>query len=102
MSKGTDTMPLTIVAQITAQPGKEALLRRELEKLVAPTRQEAGCIRYDLHVDTTAPGVFLFYETWETRALWQAHMNADHLAQYMAATEGAVAAFVLHEMTKIA
>ncbi len=95
-------MPLTILAQITAAPGQEALVRAELEKLVPITRAEAGCQQYDLHVDTTAPGVFVFYETWDDRELWQAHMNAPHLAAYMAATEGKVASFVLNEMTKIA
>ena len=30
------------------------------------------------------------------------HMNAPHLAAYLEATEGAVAEFTLHEMTKIA
>ncbi|MGC1496612.1 MAG: putative quinol monooxygenase [Sulfitobacter sp.] len=95
-------MPLTILAQITATPGKEAFLRTELEKLVAPTRVEDGCIQYDLHVDNDAPGFFVFYENWETRELWQAHMNAPHLATYMKATDGAVASFVLNEMTLIA
>ncbi|MEM8741723.1 MAG: putative quinol monooxygenase [Pseudomonadota bacterium] len=95
-------MPLTILAQITAAPGKEDLVRAELETLVPITRGEQGCLQYDLHVDTDAPGFFVFYETWESRALWQAHMNAPHLAAYMAATDGAVSSFVLNEMTKIA
>lgn len=95
-------MPLTIVGQITAAPGKEQLVRQELEKLVPITRQEAGCIQYDLHVDNGNPGYFLFFENWETRDLWQTHMNADHLKNYMAATDGAVTDFVLHEMTEIA
>ncbi len=44
----------------------------------------------------------MFYETWESRELWQAHMNAPHLAAYQEATDGRVAEFTLHEMTKIA
>ncbi|MGD1923012.1 MAG: putative quinol monooxygenase [Paracoccaceae bacterium] len=95
-------MALTILAQITAAKGKEALVRAELEKLVPITQAEAGCVQYDLHVDNENPGFFVFYETWESRELWQTHMNAAHLAAYMAATEGAVDAFVLNEMTKIA
>lgn len=94
-------MPLTILAQITAVTGKEDLVRAELEKLIDITRAEAGCIQYDLHIDNDAPGFFVFYETWENRDLWQTHMNAPHLAQYMAATDGAVSSFVLNEMTKI-
>lgn len=95
-------MALTILAQITAVPGKEALVRAELEKLVDITRSEAGCIQYDLHVDNDNPGFFAFYENWESRELWQTHMNAPHLTAYGTATEGAVATFTLNEMQQIA
>ena len=95
-------MPLTILAQITAAEGKEDLVRAELEKLVAPTRAEQGCLQYDLHVDTGNPGFFMFYENWESRDLWQVHMNAPHLKAYVQATDGAIKAFVLNEMTKVA
>ena len=95
-------MALTILAQITATPGKETLVRNELEKLIDITRAEKGCLQYDLHVDNEDPGFFIFYENWESRALWQTHMGAPHLAAYMAATEGAVDSFLLNEMTKIA
>ncbi len=94
-------MALTILAQITAVPGKEDLVRAELQKLVPITRAEQGCIQYDLHVDNENPGFFVFYENWETRALWQTHMSAPHLAAYMAATDGAVSDFVLNEMSVI-
>lgn len=94
-------MALTILAQVTALPNKEALVETELKKLVDPTRAEAGCIQYDLHKDNSNPGFFVFYETWESRDLWQTHMKAPHLATYMAATEGAVAEFTLNEMTVI-
>ncbi len=95
-------MPLTIVAQITAAAGRHDLVRRELEKLVDVTRAEPGCLQYDLHADNENPCFFLLYENWESRALWQTHMNAPHLAAYATATQGAVAAFTLNEMTKIA
>jgi quinol monooxygenase YgiN len=95
-------MSLTIVAQITAAPGKEALVRSELEKLVEITRAEEGCEQYDLHRDNENPCLFMFYENWTSRDLWQQHMGAPHLAAYLAATEGAVSNFVLNEMTKIA
>ncbi|WP_270726262.1 putative quinol monooxygenase [Shimia sp. Alg240-R146] len=94
-------MSLTILAQITAAAGKEALVEDELKKLIDITRAEKGCINYDLHQDNENPGLFVFYENWESRELWQTHMNAPHLAAYMAATDGAVDSFVLNEMTKI-
>ena len=91
---------LTIVAHITAKPDKIDLVKAELEKLVPVTRSEQGCIQYDLHHDNENPAHFMFYENWENRDLWQAHMNAPHLTAYMEATDGAVEEFVLHEMTQ--
>ena len=92
---------LTIVANIHARADRIDLVRVELEKLIAITRAEEGCLQYDLHQDNENPAHFLFYENWESRELWQAHMNAPHLAAYMAATEGAVETFTLNEMALI-
>jgi quinol monooxygenase YgiN len=92
---------LTIVANITANADKVELVKAELLKLIETTRAEDGCVQYDLHQDNKDPAHFLFYENWESRELWQAHMNAQHLQDYMAATDGAVAEFTLSEMTKI-
>ena len=90
---------LTIVANIIANPDKVDLVKTELEKLIGVTRAEEGCINYDLHQDNENPAHFMFYENWASRELWQAHMGNQHLRDYMAATEGAVAQFTLNEMT---
>lgn len=92
---------LTIVANIKAAPGKIDLVKAELEKLIPITRAEAGCIQYDLHQDNDNPAHFMFYENWESRELWQAHMSAQQLSDYMSATEGAIANFMLNEMTHV-
>lgn len=93
---------LTIVANITAKADKIDLVKAELEKLIPLTRAEEGCINYDLHQDNEDPAHFLFYENWESRDLWQAHMENQHLKDYLAAAENAVEEFTLNEMTKIA
>ena len=93
---------LTIVAHIHARPDKIDLIKSELEKLIPITRGESGCIQYDLHQDNENPAYFMFFENWESRELWQDHMNAPHLAAYAQATDGAVAEFTLNEMTHTA
>ncbi|MEM9143134.1 MAG: putative quinol monooxygenase [Bacteroidota bacterium] len=92
---------LTIVAQIFAKPEKRELVKSELLKLIPPTLAEKGCINYDLHQDNEDPNLFLFYENWESRELWQAHMENTHLAEYAKATEGAVAKWTVNEMVPI-
>ncbi len=93
--------PLTIVAKIHAKASHRDLVKQELLKLIAPTLQEEGCINYDLHQDHSNTNLFLFYENWENRALWQAHMKSKHIEAYAKATEGAVEAFDLYEMAAV-
>jgi quinol monooxygenase YgiN len=94
-------MALIILAQITAVPGKEDALRAALNGLLAPTRAEAGCVVYDLHVDNTDPAFFMFYEIWESREAWLRHMESPHLKAHGSASEGMVAKVVLNEMTRL-
>ncbi|MGB6219970.1 putative quinol monooxygenase [Haloferula sp.] len=95
------SQPLTIVANIHAHPDKIELVKAELVKLIAVSLKDPGCINYDLHQDNENPNHFMFYENWESRELWQAHMDTPHLAAYVKATEGAVAEFTLNEMSRI-
>lgn len=93
---------LTIVAHITAKADRVELVKAELMKLIDITRSEAGCVQYDLHQDNERPAHFMFFENWDSRELWQKHMSAPHLQRMKAATEGAIEAFALHEMTMVA
>lgn len=92
---------LTVVAKILAKKGKVDLVKSELLKLIDATMAEEGCINYDLHQDNENPNLFLFYENWTNRDLWQKHMESAHLNEYSKVTEGAVEEFQLFEMTQI-
>ena len=93
---------LTIVANIKANADQIDLVKAELLKLIDITRAEEGYINYDLHQDNDNPAHVLFYENWESRELWQMHMNNQHLKEYMAATDGAVEELTVNEMTRAA
>jgi quinol monooxygenase YgiN len=92
---------LTIIARILAKAEKRELVKTELLKLIDITRAEKGCINYNLHQDNENENLFLFYENWKSRELWQIHMQNTHLADYMKSTDGAVDEFILNEMTAI-
>lgn len=94
-------MALTIVASIEAVPEKSDLVKAALEKLIAPTLAEDGCLQYDLHQDNENPALFLFFENWTTRDAWQKHMQAPHITANSAATEGAIVSVTIQEMTKV-
>ena len=77
-----DAVALVIVMH--AKPGQELLLQAELTALVRPTRNEEGCLLYDLHRSTDAPGDFLFYEIWSSREAHAAHKQTPHFLRWNA------------------
>lgn len=70
---------VTVIAAFQAKPGREAELKNVLTGLVAPTRKEAGCLNYDLHVSPGDPAKFLFHENWSSQAHLDAHSQSPHL-----------------------
>ena len=81
---------LTVVAEMQAKPGKEDHLRRAVLALIEPTRQEEGCVQYDLHVHTSNPGRFVFYENWISQEHLASHAASAHIKEF-----GAVSADLL-------
>ncbi len=94
-------MTLTIVAHIEAKKDKIDLVKSELIKLIQPTRSEEGCLQYDLHQDNEKPELFLFYENWKNRQLWQEHMKTAHIKAYKQTTKDAIENFTVNEMSLI-
>ena len=73
--------PLTIIAKLKAKSGYEEQLYELLRGLLEPTRAEEGCINYDMHRSVEEPGLFMFYENWESRPLWERHMESPHVQE---------------------
>lgn len=94
-------MTLTILAQITARPGHEVQVLDALQRLIPPTLNETGCLLYDLHTDNNRPDVFVFYETWQSRADWLAHNASAHIAAHKAATADMILSVEVNELTKL-
>ena len=93
---------VTIIAKIVAQQEFIAAVKAELLKLVLPTTKEHGCIEYTLHLDNQTPELFIFYETWESAAAIEKHINSDHYKAYAKALDGMLEDKVVNKMTRIA
>ena len=83
---------LTVVAKLSAKPGKgddlAAILR---EQVAAVRRAEPDCLVYRLHRSKTDPDLFLFYEQYRSDAAFDLHRKAPHLAGFRARREPLVA-----------
>ena len=68
-----------VVAHIVAKPSKLDEARSMLEALVEPTRNEAGCLRYELMKNLSDETEFVFIEEWADEAALTAHFSTPHV-----------------------
>ncbi|PMS18843.1 antibiotic biosynthesis monooxygenase [Trinickia dabaoshanensis] len=73
---------LTVIAFMRAKPGAEEELGRRLMELVEASRQETGCLNYDLHRSNTDPAVWCMYENWRSRVDLDAHFQTTYLQRF--------------------
>ena len=82
---------VTLAVILRPRDGQDLMLEAELRALIAPTRKEEGCLRYDLHRSVEGPGAFLLHEIWETREHHTAHTRTDHFLRWNARKDGLLA-----------
>lgn len=68
-----------LIATLTIQPGSLEKVVAAAQPCIDATREEEGCISYDLLVDVTDNTRVKFVECWETRAALDAHFETPHL-----------------------
>ena len=93
---------LTIVARVLPVAAQEDRLEAAMKDLVAATRAEPGCLQYDLHRTTDGPCIFLFYETWETKPLWDDHMSGAALQAFNQRVQGMIESAEILQMVRVA
>jgi quinol monooxygenase YgiN len=82
---------VTLIVILRPREGQEVLLEAELRALIAPTRREEGCIRYDLHRSAEGPAAFLLHEVWETREDHTRHTKTTHFLRWNARKDALLA-----------
>lgn len=75
---------LYMIATLRLKPGEHPAFMHAAANLIAATRQEPGCISYDLQRSITDPQVFVFLERWNSRDSMEIHMRSEHLAAFRA------------------
>jgi quinol monooxygenase YgiN len=73
---------VVINVHMQAAPGREEELAGHLLALVAPTRNESGCISYDLHRDPEDPAKFMFYERFASKEAFESHGLTPHIQRF--------------------
>ena len=82
---------LRVVARVVALPDQVEALKELLTSLVEPTREEPGCLWYELLQNQQDPTDFTFVEEWENQEFLNAHLASEHLKNAMNQLPGLVA-----------
>ena len=80
----TENNAIALEVHMEAVPGREDELVAQLTALLAPSREEAGCLAYQLHRDPEHPGKLLFYEKFKDQAALDAHLATPHFQKFLA------------------
>lgn len=81
---------LPMIVKFKVKEEKIEFVKSKLINLLEPSRKDPGCLLYQLHQDIEDPSIFMFYEIWETEALWKAHDMTDHVRDFIKAINGCV------------
>ena len=69
---------ITIVARNNLKKGQKAVFMEIARELVNKSRQEPGCLSYDLYEDAKDEESMVFIENWKDDAAIQAHFASEH------------------------
>lgn len=68
-----------VVARLVARPKTVEDLKLTLHELVTATRQEAGCVSYELLHNAQDPTDFVFVEEWTSDEALDEHLSSAHM-----------------------
>lgn len=82
---------LVSIAVLKARAGMRDQLRRELIKLIEPTRHESGNLDYVLFELRDEPGTFYMREAFVSQAALDNHCQTDYFQAFAAQAESLLA-----------
>ena len=71
-----------VIARLTVKPEMKAELFSAAKDCIAATRQEDGCISYELFESTADPNKLVFVEQWRSAECLPLHSKSDHMKAF--------------------
>lgn len=82
---------IVLIARLKVKADRIEEAKAAALKIVADSRNEAGCINYDIHQSIEDETVFFWHETWANKAAIDEHFATPFLQEFFAVV-GEVAA----------
>lgn len=74
----------TNLALMRAKFGRSEALGAALQRLVAPSREEPGCIIYQVHQSIEDAALWMVYEVWRSSDDLATHFTLPHMQAFVA------------------
>ncbi|RVT99519.1 antibiotic biosynthesis monooxygenase [Rhodovarius crocodyli] len=71
-------MPVLVLVELRLKPTKRQEIMASVPAFEAATRQEAGCLAFDVMYSSTDVDLMCSVGRWKDRMSAQAHQEADH------------------------
>ena len=69
---------ITVIAQFSVKENKINDFLAKCQELIKHTRQEAGCVSYELQQNTEQANHYVFLEQWKSKADLELHFATPH------------------------
>lgn len=79
---------IRVIATFRLKPGSVQRAVEIAQKLVPPTRREAGCLEYTLVQSASEENTLVMLESWESQLHLDAHSASAHFAEYVPQLSG--------------
>ncbi len=76
-------MELFIFARFHARAGNESAIEAALNKVLGPTREEAGCLNIHAFRSTRDPQLFYIHSRWTDEEAFDRHAKLPHTVRFM-------------------
>ena len=83
----TGATEVFIFARFRARPGQEATVAEALRDVIAPTRQEPGCLSVRAFRSIRDPQLFYIHSRWRDEAAFELHAALPHTVRFLERVE---------------
>ncbi len=80
-------MELFIFARFHARPGNEGAMVETLLAVLAPSREEPGCLSIHAFQSTRDPRLFYIHSRWKDAAAFERHAGSPHTLRFVERVE---------------
>src|SRR5262249_3698048 len=85
-----EVVSLFIFARFHSLRGQESFVEGVLRNVVAPSRQEAGCVKIHAYRSIRDPRLFYIHSEWVDEAAFEVHATLPHTVRFLERIESLI------------